>query len=194
MRIQASVGSLGKECEFAVNKVLLSGFSWLVEGRDQRNESSLADRIFEIEEVNRVMIRDSFVVVHTKSMDDDVWRQKAQEIGAMIRAHLDEGKPAVSDDIMKMIPPEDDFKDRVEKLIEDEINPGIAGHSGECVLNKVVGNTIYITMGGGCQGCSAAGQTLKYGIDKTFREQIPYLGAVVDTTDHAAGTNPYFSE
>ena len=54
------------------------------------------------------------------------------------------------------------------------------------------GNSIYIEMGGGCQGCSAADVTLKEGIHRSFRDAVPGVGAIYDDTDHAAGENPYF--
>jgi Fe/S biogenesis protein NfuA len=57
----------------------------------------------------------------------------------------------------------------------------------------VRGNSVYISMGGGCQGCSAADQTLKQGIHQAFRNAVPQVGAIYDETDHSAGTNPYFS-
>ncbi len=48
-------------------------------------------------------------------------------------------------------------------------------------------------MGGGCQGCSMSQATLKQGIEQTLRQEIPFLGSIYDTTDHAAGLNPYYN-
>jgi Fe/S biogenesis protein NfuA len=48
-------------------------------------------------------------------------------------------------------------------------------------------------MGGGCQGCGAADVTLKMGIERMIREEIPEVEEVLDTTDHAAGNNPYYA-
>ena len=52
--------------------------------------------------------------------------------------------------------------------------------------------SVTIEMGGGCQGCSAADLTLKQGIHSAFRKAAPYVGAIYDETDHAAGLNPYY--
>jgi Fe-S cluster biogenesis protein NfuA len=61
-------------------------------------------------------------------------------------------------------------------------------------LERVEGNTIFLTMGGGCQGCAASSITLRQGIHTTFRRAVPQIGAIYDETDHTAGTNPYFTQ
>jgi Fe/S biogenesis protein NfuA len=48
-------------------------------------------------------------------------------------------------------------------------------------------------MGGGCQGCGAADVTLKAGIERLIKEELPEIEEVLDATDHAAGTNPYYT-
>ena len=48
-------------------------------------------------------------------------------------------------------------------------------------------------MGGGCQGCGAADVTLKSGIERLIKEEIPEIAEVLDTTDHASGANPYYT-
>ncbi len=83
--------------------------------------------------------------------------------------------------------------EKVASVIENEINPGIASHGGFVTLLDVKEDTVYISMGGGCQGCSAADVTLKHGIETMILEQVPEIKNVLDTTDHAAGTNPYYS-
>ena len=83
--------------------------------------------------------------------------------------------------------------ERVAEIIEEQINPSIASHGGFVTLLDVKENTVYISMGGGCQGCSAADVTLKHGIESTIMESVPEIQHVLDTTDHAAGTNPYYA-
>ena len=34
--------------------------------------------------------------------------------------------------------------------------------------------------------------TLQQGIEASLREAIPEIGNIIDATDHASGTNPYF--
>jgi Fe/S biogenesis protein NfuA len=85
-----------------------------------------------------------------------------------------------------------DLMTKVQELIDNSINPAVAGHGGWVQLLDVRDNKVYLTMGGGCQGCGAADITLKAGIERLIREEIPEIEEVLDTTDHGAGTNPYY--
>ena len=104
-----------------------------------------------------------------------------------------EGEPAASETpwaVYRIDP----ASGELQRVIDEEINPGIASHSGVITLNRVNGNTIYITMGGGCQGCAASSVTLRSGVEGSFRKEVPQLGAVLDETDHQSGVNPFFRE
>jgi monothiol glutaredoxin len=83
--------------------------------------------------------------------------------------------------------------DHFEQLLEQEINPSIAAHGGVVHLCDVQGDTAWVQMGGGCQGCGMAGVTLNQGIVQRVREVIPSIQHVVDLTDHASGDNPYYA-
>jgi len=60
-------------------------------------------------------------------------------------------------------------------------------------LVGVDGDKVYVTMGGGCQGCSMSAMTLSEGIKKMILEAIPVVREVVDATNHSAGENPFYS-
>ena len=53
-------------------------------------------------------------------------------------------------------------------------------------------DTAYIQLAGGCQGCGMADVTLKQGVEGAIMRAAPTITNVLDVTDHAAGTNPYF--
>ncbi len=80
----------------------------------------------------------------------------------------------------------------VQRILDDQINPQIAAHGGFVTLLEVKDETAFITMGGGCQGCGMADYTLKQGVEQAILEAVPSVRRVLDTTDHAAGTNPYY--
>jgi len=87
-----------------------------------------------------------------------------------------------------------DVADKVTQLLEQSINPSLASHGGFATLVGVDDkNNVYVTMGGGCQGCSASAATLKEGIQRSIKEQIPEVVEVIDATDHASGENPFYS-
>jgi Fe/S biogenesis protein NfuA len=81
---------------------------------------------------------------------------------------------------------------RVQQVLDEEINPGVANHGGWVQLLDVKNGTAYIQMGGGCQGCGMANVTLKQGVEVAIKRSVPEIVAVLDTTDHASGSNPYY--
>lgn len=80
----------------------------------------------------------------------------------------------------------------IQQLIDERINPAVASHGGQIDLLDVTDDSIYIHMGGGCQGCGMANVTLKHGIEGMVQEHFPEIKNIIDTTDHAAGANPYY--
>ena len=86
-----------------------------------------------------------------------------------------------------------DLKTKVQELIDTMINPAVAGHGGYVELIDVQDSRVYLQMGGGCQGCGAADVTLKSGIERLIKEELPEVTEVLDTTDHGSGSNPYYT-
>ena len=80
----------------------------------------------------------------------------------------------------------------VQELFDNRINPGLASHGGHVELLDIQEDIVYVRLGGGCQGCGMVDVTLRHGIEAMLTEEFPELSRVVDTTDHAAGANPYY--
>lgn len=87
---------------------------------------------------------------------------------------------------------DDPRAETIQELIDTQINPAVAGHGGFVQLVDVKDNIVYVQLGGGCQGCGMVDVTLRQGIEVMIREALPEIEQVVDTTDHAGGTNPYY--
>jgi Fe/S biogenesis protein NfuA len=85
-----------------------------------------------------------------------------------------------------------DVAQRVMQVLEQQINPSIAAHGGRADLVAVEGDAAYLRLSGGCAGCGMAAVTLSQGIEVALRESVTEITRVIDVTDHAAGTNPYY--
>jgi len=81
---------------------------------------------------------------------------------------------------------------RVMQVLEQQVNPAIAMHGGSAELVAVEDSTAYVRLGGGCVGCGMATVTLSQGIEVAITDNVPEIESVVDVTDHASGTNPYY--
>lgn len=192
--IKAQIARDKSETKFMLNRDLLSKRSWWFGNQEEAEQSELVSGLFEIEGVAQVMVINSSLIVYPTQPYGIEWEDWAKQIGAKIRSFVESGKSVLPDEVTNQIPSEESITKSIQEIIDGQINPGIAAHEGYLTLQKVEGNTVYITMGGGCQGCSSAGDTLKYGIISTFREQVPFLGAVLDETEHRAGENPFMRE
>ncbi|MDH3539587.1 MAG: NifU family protein [Acidimicrobiia bacterium] len=84
--------------------------------------------------------------------------------------------------------------ERVVQVVREMINPAIAAHGGIAEVVAVEDNTVYVRLGGGCQGCGMATVTLSQGIESTLKQTVPEITKVVDVTDHAGGSNPYYEQ
>lgn len=89
---------------------------------------------------------------------------------------------------------DDPLAQRVQDVLDAQINPGIASHGGSVSIDRLEGDTLYLSMGGGCQGCASAQVTLRSGVEGMIRAAVPEIRRIVDVTDHEAGENPYYEE
>ncbi len=100
--------------------------------------------------------------------------------------------PAVRGADAPPLDPSDPVVTRVQQVLEAQVNPAIASHGGYAELVAVEDGTVYLRLGGGCQGCGMATVTLSQGIEQALVGAIPEVASVVDVTDHASGDNPYY--
>ena len=80
----------------------------------------------------------------------------------------------------------------IVRVLDEQINPSIASHGGRADLVAVAENAAYLRLSGGCQGCGLASVTLSQGIEVAILEAVPEIERVVDVTDHASGSNPFY--
>ncbi len=89
---------------------------------------------------------------------------------------------------------DDELSAEIEALVSGEVNPALAAHGGFVTYVGHDGDgTVYMTMGGGCHGCSMSKLTMLDGVQTMLSEAIPVVQRVKDLTDHATGENPYYS-
>jgi Fe/S biogenesis protein NfuA len=90
--------------------------------------------------------------------------------------------------------PDSPLEDRVNYVLYNEINPGLAAHGGVVTLVEITPDkAAVLQFGGGCQGCSAVDITLKHSVETTLLERVPDLSSILDQTDHSVTENAYYS-
>ncbi len=89
---------------------------------------------------------------------------------------------------------DDALSAEVEALVAAEVNPALAAHGGFVTYVGHDGEgTAYMTMGGGCHGCSMSKMTMLDGVQTMLSEAIEGIEKVKDLTDHTTGENPFYS-
>lgn len=175
-----------KVCRFTVDRPVHSGAA-AFNSAEEAKDNGLAAALFSVPGISRVEL-DGYTVSVTQSGAED-WRQLGKRIGSAIRNFLNP-PPEIPEG--ERLPP-DHIRTRVQQVLDEMINPGVAAHGGFVELLDVQDDNVFIRMGGGCQGCGAADVTLKMGIEKLIREQVPQVREILDTTDHGSGQNPFYA-
>lgn len=94
---------------------------------------------------------------------------------------------------MKKVADDAPLIERVNYIIQSQINPQLAGHGGHVNLIEITEDKfVILQFGGGCNGCSMVDFTLKEGIEKQLLTEFPELAGVRDLTDHQAGDHSYY--
>lgn len=70
------------------------------------------------------------------------------------------------------------MKEKVQKAL-DSIRPGLKADGGDVQLIKIdENNVVYVHLIGACGGCPMSTITLKQGIERIVRMQVPEVAAV----------------
>lgn len=119
-------------------------------------------------------------------LEDAVVDYQEDQMGGQLTIKAPNARvPAVGEDAS--------LEDRINYVLYNEINPGLAAHGGMVSLVDIVEESIAVLQfGGGCQGCSAVDITLKNGVEKSLLAQIPELTGIRDETDHSVTEHAYY--
>jgi Fe-S cluster biogenesis protein NfuA len=155
----------------------------------------LARALFALEGLLRAEVRDETIWIR-KTADAD-WTTLTPAIAAAIRDVLERSASPLGADAASGVTaadPDAMLLKQVETLLDEQVNPAVAAHGGHIAAVRVEGGTVHLRMSGGCQGCAASAATLRQGVERMLRAALPQIGEIVDVTDHAAGSNPYYAQ
>ena len=85
------------------------------------------------------------------------------------------------------------IEEKINYYLYSEINPSLESHGGEVSLVEVIDSSkAVLRFGGGCQGCGMVDLTLKNGVEKTLKDNIPEISEIIDSTDHTFKDNAFY--
>lgn len=180
-------------CNFTVGRTVHPGGPFFFDSRERAAGSPLVERLFTLPGVAHVLVAETVVTV---GKDPSVaWSALKSAIGAAIRTQLLTGIPAIFEASRQTGVggrTDAEIRARVQELLDRDVNRSIASHGGQISIVDVRDGSLFIAMSGGCQGCAASSVTLRQGFEVMVRRVAPEIVDIVDTTDHAAGSKPYY--
>ena len=180
-------------CKFTVSRTVHPGGPFLFDTRERAGGSPLPERLFALDGVAHVLVADNVVTVGKHAGTS--WNGLRAEVGAAIRAQLLSGIPAILEaSRAPSVWGRSDAEVRavIQELLDGEVNRSIANHGGQISIVDVDDGVLSVAMSGGCQGCASSTVTLRQGFEVMVRRVAPEIVDIVDTTDHAAGTKPFY--
>lgn len=187
-------------CTFTISQPLMQG-SYHCRNMEEAQGSPLLEKLMTMDSISQVLVQGSKLTVQKRGDQD--WKILGADIASHIRECLLSGIPAVKAPVSNTessVAKGNDKKSNqspdeaaIQKLLDTEINPSVAGHGGHVSLVGIKDQKVILEFSGGCQGCSQAAQTVKQGIEVIIKKNFPEILGVVDVTDHALGDNPYFT-
>ena len=189
--ITAEPQVMPNNCLFRVDRTLFVGTLYVSDPTWAREWAPLAAALFDaVEGLKGVRIADAEVMISMQTVPTD-WRGGARTAGQAIRTHLSAEGKVVNTGAVAALGGHDLMRAQAQKIIEEQLNPMLASHGGWVEIQASEKQDLYITMGGGCQGCGSAAYTMKQGVEVALRQGVPELENIYDATDHASGANPY---
>lgn len=109
-----------------------------------------------------------------------------EELGAQLTLKAPNAK-------MRKVADDAPLIERVEYVIQTQINPQLASHGGRITLIEITEDGYAVLQfGGGCNGCSMVDVTLKNGVERQLTDLFPELKGAKDVTEHQRGEHSYY--
>jgi len=149
-----------------------------IRSREEAGQSPLAQRLFDIDNVEGVFFGADFIAV-TKS--DGEWQQLKPAILGAIMEHFMTGAPLLSSgeahgdtDEGEFFASEDaDTVATIKDLIETRVRPAVANDGGDITFRGFKDGIVFLNMKGACAGCPSSTATLRHGIQNLLRHYVP---------------------
>jgi Fe-S cluster biogenesis protein NfuA len=177
-------------CRFTSARTLYVGTKTVSNDHDARG-LPLAEKLIGLAGLEKLQLIGHLLVV-TRTADRQ-WTDLANEVESILTSYLISGQALTPDDVHeKMMLMGRNLREKVQYLVDTQINPGVAEHGGSVQVVDVRDGGVYLRLHGGCQGCGAADFTLKQGIETIVKRAVPEIHQIIDVTNHGAGMNPYY--
>ncbi len=148
------------------------------------HESSLASKLFLIEEVEVVFFGNDFITLTKK--ENSSWELIKSKAILTIIDHF-----SLTNKVFDRKIKEEDVEknsidysnsssvdDQIKQILEEYVRPAIAMDGGDLVYHGFQDGVVTISLVGACRGCPSSEMTLKHGIQTTLQYHVPEVISV----------------
>ena len=193
LRIRAESSNADpRSLRFVVERDVQSGAGATFPNATAAQGAPLAEALFGIAGVARVDVSGAIVAV--VKTDDSDWAALKAPIAKAIRDSITRFSAPLGVGVRSAGQSRSDAEIHraVQEVLDSQANPAIASHGGKVSVTAVRDGVVSMLMSGGCQGCASSAATLRGGVENMIRAAVPEVRDIIDVTDHAAGSTPYY--
>ena len=171
--------------KFLPGRAVLENGTLDMRDREQAAKSPLAERLFEIADVDGVFFGSDFITVSKIAGE---WQQLKPLVLGAIMEHFMSGAPLLKDGETNSTQADEDeeFFDAgdaetvktIKDLIETRVRPAVANDGGDITFRGFKDGVVFLAMKGACSGCPSSTATLRHGIQNLLRHFVPEVQEV----------------
>ena len=154
--------------------------------RTQASKSPLAERLFEIANVDGVFFGSDFITVSKTAGE---WQQLKPLVLGAIMEHFMSGAPLLKEGAAAASADAEageEFFDAadaetvitIKDLLETRVRPAVANDGGDITFRGYKDGVVYLAMKGACSGCPSSTATLRHGIQNLLKHFVPEVQEV----------------
>ena len=150
--------------------------------RENKQGSVLVDALFEIEEIEGIMIGSNFISV-TKH-EKESWDTLIEPIRDTIKEILEEFGTKIVDESLINVEESyqsdnEEIAEKIKVILDTEIRPAVAMDGGDILFRSFKNGIVTLFMQGACSSCPASTMTLKMGVENRLKEEFSEVKEVV---------------
>lgn len=179
-------------CEFITNQTLYTGEDIEHAAHEVTPQSPHVFRVlFTIKGIQKIVLKSNSILV---LKDEELsWISVGNQVGLILRDLIQSNLPLLESTTDEQHENSSLTIEEIQKQLDATVNPQIASHEGYIRVVELKGNVVYVSMQGGCQGCSQSAATLTHGVNKIIKNKFPQIKEIIDATAHEKGVNPYYA-
>lgn len=167
--------------KFVVGKKLVERGPYEFANPAEAEKSPLAQQIFAISGVEGVFVGSDFVTI--RKSETGAWDEIEQTAISIIEKLVSDASAVIVDETDAVAATESGEEPAeakvIRQILDEEIRPAVASDGGDVQFQTYIGGVLTLKLVGACSGCPSSLMTLKMGIERRLREDVPELLEVV---------------